>query len=101
MSLGPMQLLIIAILILVIRLIDLDPLEAPFQGGIFLTFAANCCDATINGVEGDLTVQPIPGLTFNAAAAYNRSKLTRAAVGGHCCGAGGLHPRLPGVAHAR
>ena len=52
----------------------------------FLTFAANCCDATINGVEGDLTVQPIPGLTFNAAAAYNRSKLTRAAVGGQALG---------------
>jgi outer membrane receptor protein involved in Fe transport len=52
----------------------------------FLTFAANCCDAKINGIEGDLTVQPIEGLTINAAASYNRSKLTRAVVSGQALG---------------
>jgi outer membrane receptor protein involved in Fe transport len=52
----------------------------------FLTFAANCCDAKINGIEGDLTVQPVPGLTFNAAASYNDSELTRAAVSGQSLG---------------
>lgn len=52
----------------------------------FLTFAANCCDAKISGIEGDLTVQPVEGLTFNAAASYNDSQLTRATVSGQALG---------------
>jgi outer membrane receptor protein involved in Fe transport len=47
----------------------------------FLTFAANAAAAKINGIEGDLTVQPIRGLTINAAASYNRSKLTEGRLG--------------------
>ena len=47
----------------------------------FLTFAANAADAKINGIEGDLTIQPMRGLTFNAAASYNDSELTRGQLG--------------------
>jgi outer membrane receptor protein involved in Fe transport len=47
----------------------------------FLTFAANAASATINGIEGDLTVRPVRGLTINAGAAYNRSKLTSGQLG--------------------
>ena len=47
----------------------------------FLTFAANAAAAKINGIEGDLTVQPTRGLTINAAASYNRSKLTDGKLG--------------------
>jgi iron complex outermembrane receptor protein len=47
----------------------------------FLTFAANAADAKINGIEGDLTVQPTRGLTINAAASYNKSELTRGQLG--------------------
>ncbi len=47
----------------------------------FLTFAANAADAKIDGIEADLTVRPVRGLTVNAAASYNNSKLTRGSLG--------------------
>ncbi len=47
----------------------------------FLTFAANAADAEINGIEADVTLRPVRGLTINAAASYNDSKLTRGSLG--------------------
>jgi iron complex outermembrane receptor protein len=70
--------------------------QANFQDtflGTLVTRLINAGDVSSRGVEGDLTVRPIPGLTLTSAIAYNDAHIDRflcpASAGGACANVDG------------